>query len=208
MPNPEEIRKNIRDLGEAIAQIRQWRAAQGETASVRPPGRTDDELLNACQKIVASANRVISGRHDNEAAGHLASLDFEGMKTSIHNARLHTAAAIIAQINRDANAVLKKAGTAALHECFSEYGEFFALLEDAVPMADRVQNQPEHRARFLDWTAQNLPKLISLHKRLVVSEGPAVKEKWRRIRNIVLTLLGLMTAVIGVIIAFASRFAN
>lgn len=197
-----EIRQKLADLDESIVQIRQWREAWGKPAPNRPPDRIDDELLRVCQKIIAGLRQAAGGNLGEEAVQTLSLIDFADVEIRID-------AAIVARINKEARAVREAVGHRVLQRCFSDYGGFFALVDEAVPMSDHAQNHLENRARFLEWAGKNLPNLISLHKRLLASESAAVNEKWWRNFGIAVAIaIPLIAAVIGVIVAFASQFAN
>lgn len=197
------------NLDESIVQIRQWREAWGKPAPNRPPDQIDDELLRVCQKIIAGLRQAAGGNLGEEAVQTLSLIDFADVEIRIDAARFRIAAAIVARINKEARAVREAVGHRVLQRCFSDYGGFFALVDEAVPMSDHAQNHLENRARFLEWAGKNLPNLISLHKRLLASESAAVNEKWWRNFGIAVAIaIPLIAAAIGVIVAFASRFTG
>ena len=192
----EKIRITIADLSDRVALIQSWRETQGETT----PDQVSDELLDACKQLLAGALCM-----DDSAEQHLQRFNFADIKTHIDNAVFRVAAASIAQIDEDSNTILKEVGEDnedILHECLPEYSEFSLLLYDAVPMANRAQNFPEDRARFLQWAVKHLKTIISLHRRLLACEKAAISKKWRRS----LKKYGAITAFVAAVLTIIGFF--
>ena len=201
---PEKIRTIIAELEKSLAQIRRWREMQGATAPDRSPHQIDDELLDACLLLVDGMQRVVGESASGEIPESLANLmNFAEIGAQVRHAQFRAASAVVAQINGDASGIKRKAGSSVLQSRFSEYGKFFALLHDAVPMAELAQHSSEARPKLLVWATENLECLISFHKQLLACESAAVREKWRQMVRtgaaVIAALATVAAAVWGVL---------
>ena len=193
-------RKIVAELGGALAQIQLWREIAAGSAPP-PPDRIDDELLNACQKILGG----LGGLAEREAVETLyMELDLHGAMAHVREAQFRTVSAGVARIYEDAHDFGDKAGHDILRGHFPGYDELFPLLGDAVKQRARALLSPGNREEFLAWAARNQSALAGLYKRLLSSQRAAVDAKKRERKNFWLAVLGVAAAVIGAIVAFAS----